>query len=195
MPDLTIRQISRERLFSVFKDWELVKLFEDIIQATGTTLPDNSATAEAAADEALGQASLVMQPAGALIAPAPEVFQPDADTWPNGIGYPDGAGGSVVQLASKTTGVTLNALCGRIVTDNSAIPSAGVVSFTLTNDRIGAHDRVLCQRMSGGTDEAYQVWVDSSAAGSCSICIRNISAGGLGEVLTLEFSVFKSAIN
>lgn len=41
MPDgPLIRRISRERLFRIFKDPDLVKLFEDVLYAVGTTLPD-----------------------------------------------------------------------------------------------------------------------------------------------------------
>lgn len=45
-----IRQIPREKLYAVFKSWELVQLFETLLQATGTSIPDEVATVQANLD-------------------------------------------------------------------------------------------------------------------------------------------------
>lgn len=115
-------------------------------------------------------------------------------TGATGVGYGTGAGGTVTQLTSKATGVTLNKPCGQIVTNLAALAANATVSFTLTSSAIAATDTVDVTRASGGTAASYNVWVDSVAAGSCVICVRNISAGSLSEALTLNFAVTKGVI-
>ena len=110
-------------------------------------------------------------------------------------GYGTGAGGTVTQLTSKATGVTLNKSSGAITMNNAALASGSVVSFTLTNSAITANDAIIVHRKSGGTAAAYMVWVDSVAAGSCVICVRNISVGSLSEAIVLTFNVMKGSTN
>ena len=108
------------------------------------------------------------------------------------IGY--AVGGAVTQLTSKATGVTLNAFGGQITMNNAALAAATSVSFTLTNDQIAATDNVLVSIASGATAGSYMVGVQAIAAGSCSIHVRNLSAGILSEALVLVFTVIKGAI-
>lgn len=112
-----------------------------------------------------------------------------------GIGYQDsvGAGGTVTQATSKATGVTLDKATGQITMNAAALAANAIVSFTLTNSLIAADDNVVCHRKSGGTAAAYQVWVDSVAAGSCVICVRNVSAGALSEAVIMQYSLVKGA--
>jgi len=105
-----------------------------------------------------------------------------------------GAGGAVAQATSKATGVTLDTSCGQITLDAAALAAGAVVSFTLTNSAIGAHDSITVHRKSGGTAEAYDVWVDFVAAGSCAIALRNTTAGSLSEAVVLQFSVTAGTI-
>jgi hypothetical protein len=105
-----------------------------------------------------------------------------------------GAGGAVVQATSKATGVTLDTACGQITLDAAALAAGAVVSFTLVNSTIGAHDSITVHRKSGGTAEAYDVWVDEVAAGSCVIAVRNTTAGSLSEAVLLQFSVTAGSI-
>lgn len=104
-------------------------------------------------------------------------------------GYLTGAGGTITQATDKTTGVTLNKPNGEIVMNAANLNATTTVSFTLTNSKIAANDVVSVMRKSGGTAASYQVWVDSVAAGSCVICLRNITAGNLAEAVTLQFAV------
>lgn len=103
-----------------------------------------------------------------------------------------GVGGTITQLTSKSTGVTLNKICGQIITNNAALAAGGEVSFTLTNSFITATDVVNVCIASGATAGAYNVHVDAVAAGSCRIALTNLSAGSLSEALTINFVVFKS---
>ncbi len=65
-----IRQISRERLQTVLKHPDLVRLFEDILYSVGVSLPDNTTTAQETAELALSRASVSAQHA------IPPIFNP-----------------------------------------------------------------------------------------------------------------------
>lgn len=108
-------------------------------------------------------------------------------------GYGAGAGGSVTQLTSKATAVTLNKLCGRITMHNAALAAAAEVAFTLTNSLIAATDVVVVNMQSVGTAGAYFVSVGAVAAGSCSITVGNASTGSLSQAVVLNFVVIKGA--
>lgn len=108
-------------------------------------------------------------------------------------GYATGAGGTVTQATSKSTGVTLNKLCGRITMHAAALAAAAEVAFTLTNSFIAATDVVVVNVQSVGTVGAYFVEVGAVSAGSCSITLGNCSAGSLSQAVVLNFIVIKAA--
>lgn len=108
-----------------------------------------------------------------------------------GLGYATGAGGSVTQATSKSTGVTCNAYCGTITMNDASLNDATSVAFTLTNSAIAATDLIVLNIRSGATSGGYLYGVQSVSAGSCSIVIRNVSGGALGEALVLGFLVIK----
>jgi hypothetical protein len=108
-----------------------------------------------------------------------------------GVGYATGAGGTVTQLTSKATGVTLDKATGQITTHNAALAAAAEVSFTVTNSAVAATDVVVLNIASGATAGAYNVQVDAVAAGSFRVSLGNMSAGSLSEALVLNFAVIK----
>jgi hypothetical protein len=108
-----------------------------------------------------------------------------------GIGYATGAGGTVTQATSKSTGVTLNTTCGAITMNAANLAASTVVSFVLTNSAIGATD-VLILNMSGGTVPAGYLLNARCAAGSATIDVRNITAGGIAEAIVIQFAVVKA---
>lgn len=108
------------------------------------------------------------------------------------VGYSTGAGGTVTQATSKSTGVTLNKRCGQITMNNASLAAAAEVSFTFTNSTIAATDVVVTAISSGATAGAYNTHVDAIAAGSCRISISNFSAGPLSEAIVLNFAVIKA---
>ncbi|MDB5343896.1 MAG: hypothetical protein JWP89_2273 [Schlesneria sp.] len=110
-----------------------------------------------------------------------------------GIGYTTGAGGSVTQATSKTTGVTLNKICGRITTSNSSLLSTQYASFVLTNSAIAATDVLVINHVSGGTVGVY-TFNAAAGTGSATVTIRNGSLGTLTEALVLQFVVVKASI-
>jgi hypothetical protein len=110
------------------------------------------------------------------------------------IGYPVGTGGTVTQLTSKSTGVTLNKITGQITMNNATLNRSTGVSFTLTNSFIGLADVVVVNIASGATLAAYTVGVTVIAAGTCSIHLHNLLAGtDLSEAVVLNFVIIKGA--
>lgn len=112
------------------------------------------------------------------------------DTTP--IGYATGAGGTQTQSTNKSTGVTLNKVCGQITMNNANLASGAEVSFTLTNSVIAATDCVVVNVASGATAGTYTVTVDAVSSGSCRITVGNHSATGQAEAIVLNFVVIKA---
>jgi hypothetical protein len=114
-------------------------------------------------------------------------------TGTGGVGYTTGAGGTVTQATSKTTGVTLNKTTGTITMHNAAMTYNTKVSFTLTNSTIAATDHVVVQHESGGT-VGYYFCTSTPAAGSTVITVYLVgfTTGSLSEAIVLRFTVIKS---
>ncbi len=113
-------------------------------------------------------------------------------------GYTTGAGGTITQLTSRTTGVTLNQVCGEITLVAGTLAGHEADEFTLTNSEIAASDVVIVNIKSGaaaGTRKYYTVGVTSVSAGSCTISIGNhdnVSVPTAGtDTLVLSFAVIK----
>lgn len=121
---------------------------------------------------------------GADIITAVDIYATDE------IGYAAAAQGTVTQLTSKATGVTLNKSAGQITMNNATLNATTNVAFVLTNSTISAKD-VIIVNVAGGvaSNETYNCWVSGHAAGSATIVLRNISAGNLSEAVVINFAV------
>ncbi len=108
------------------------------------------------------------------------------------LGYTTGSGGTVTQITSKSTGVTLNKTNGQITLNNAALASDTTVSFTLSSTLIAAGDVLVLNHISGGTAGSYLLNAQS-VAGSASINVRNITTGSLSEAIVIAFVVIKAA--
>ena len=106
------------------------------------------------------------------------------------LGYTAAAQGTVTQATSKSTAVTLNRSAGQITMNNAALGATTNVSFTLNNNLISTKDVVIVN-VAGGTaaTDSYNCWVSGHAAGSCTIVVRNITAGSLSEAVVLNFAI------
>ena len=113
-------------------------------------------------------------------------------TGPGGLGYGTGSGGTVTQITSKSTGVTLNKTNGQIVTHNANLTAGSTVSFLVTNSTVAVTDTVIVHRASGGTNNSYIIGCDAVSAGSFRVYINNVSGAGIAEALTLNFAVIKA---
>ncbi len=117
-----------------------------------------------------------------------------SDSADDGVGYATGAGGTVTQATSKTTGVTINKVCGKITTHNASLSDYSGANFTVTNSTVAATDTVV---LSIGADEgvsarSYVLQVESVSSGSFNIVVWNFSGGALGEAIPINFAVIKA---
>jgi hypothetical protein len=105
-----------------------------------------------------------------------------------GIGYATGAGGAVTQGTSRTTGVTLNTVCGAITlfTDGG---SEFWQSFTVTNSVVAATDTIIVNQRSG--TDLYMMHVTAVGAGSFRISFAT-TGGTTSEAPVFNFAVIKA---
>jgi len=110
----------------------------------------------------------------------------ELDAGQNSIGYKPGTGGPVVQITSKTTGVTLSLDAGRITTQAAALGANTTVRFTVTNTGMVNIDVPLLAIQSPASK--YRVWVDSVATGSFVVALENVTSGSLSEAVLINFT-------
>jgi hypothetical protein len=104
-----------------------------------------------------------------------------------GIGYATGAGGTVTQGTSRTTGVTLDKTTGAI-TLFSAAGTTVAATFTVTNSTVAATDVIILNQKSG--TDLYDLMVTAVAAGSFNITFRT-TGGTTTETPVFNFAVIK----
>jgi hypothetical protein len=109
------------------------------------------------------------------------------------IGYNADAQGSVTQLTSKSTGVTLNTSAGQITMNAASLAAGTTVLFTLTNSTLSANDVLIVNVGSGGTSGAYWPYVANVAAGSAVIGVYNNTVGALAEAIVINYAVIHGA--
>lgn len=110
----------------------------------------------------------------------------------NPVGYEAGSGGAVTQATNRTTGVTLNKICGTITTDDASLAAGAEATFTVTNDKVAATDvvNVCLQTITTGTPLAF---VTDVSAGSFDITISNLHASTADTSADLiNFVVYKA---
>jgi hypothetical protein len=111
------------------------------------------------------------------------------------LGYTAGSGGTVTQLTSKSTPVTLNKPSGTITMFTTTSLAAGAsVGFVLNNSLIEADDVIVANHNAGGgTANAYAVQVLTASAGSVVLRVTNLTGGALAEAVKINFAIFKAA--
>jgi hypothetical protein len=105
-----------------------------------------------------------------------------------GVGYATGAGGTVTQATSRTTGVTLNKTTGAI-TLFSAAGTTTAATFTVTNSTVAATDVIILNQKSG--TDLYDLMVTAVAAGSFNLTFRT-TGGTTTETPVFNFAVIKA---
>lgn len=111
----------------------------------------------------------------------------------SGVGYSTGAGGSVTQATSRTTGVTLNKVCGAITTNTTSLAAVTSATFTVTNSAVAATDCVVLSIKSGQTNKETQASVSAVAAGSFDITVYNANASTAETgAIVINFAVIKA---
>lgn len=117
-----------------------------------------------------------------------------ADLEAKPFGFVAGDGGTVTQLTSKSTAVTLNKMTGTIVMNNAALAAASVVSFTFNNSLLAAEDMIVVSHHATGTFGQYHLNACVTGAGAASIAIKNDDVTSLSEAIVLKFAVIKSVV-
>ena len=115
----------------------------------------------------------------------------------SGVGYSTGAGGSVTQGAGsgRATAVTVNAVCGAIVTDDASLAAEASAEFVVTNSAVSNTDTVVVSERSGSNGGNTIVHVTGVALGSFNISVTNNNvAAGTAETgaIIINFVVIKS---
>lgn len=106
-----------------------------------------------------------------------------------GVGYGTGGGGTVTQITSRTTGVTLNTFSGQI-TLVSAAGSATPASFTVTNSKVAATDTIVVVQKSG--TDLLELHVTAVAAGSFRVTFFT-TGGTTTEQPVISFAIVRAA--
>jgi len=90
-----------------------------------------------------------------------------------GMGYGSGADGSVTQVTNRTTGVTLNNVCGVITTDNTSLAAGAAATFTVSNTTTNIGYAIIPSIRSGATTNQTKVYITAVANNSFDITVEN----------------------
>ena len=102
--------------------------------------------------------------------------------------------GTVTQITSITTGVTLNAIAGIITTVSQTLAAAAEAEIVVTNNKVAVGDVVVVNvaDIAGGAGGPFQATVTAVAAGSFTVAIANTHSATAGNsVLKINFLVLK----
>ena len=101
-----------------------------------------------------------------------------------------GAGGTVTQATSRTTGVTINKFCGQITLYSTTAVAGATTAFTVTNSKILGSSRqaiLLSFASQGASTGVYSAIVSNVATGSFQITLYCISAPAAAEAPIINF--------
>ena len=102
-----------------------------------------------------------------------------------------GAYATATQATGKATTVSLNSPAGRITMNGEELAGTATVSFTLTNNQLGANDLLLLNIAGGATAGAYELQVSARSTGSATISLTNRTVGALSEPVEILFTTSK----
>lgn len=108
-----------------------------------------------------------------------------------GIGYASGAGSTVTQSTNRTNPVTINNICGEIITVSATTTAGLVVEFTVNNSTVTSKDTVIAN-VAGSPVGKYILTVTKVATGSFVVQTFTPAAVLGAESITINFSVIKS---
>ena len=102
-----------------------------------------------------------------------------------------GSWGTVTQITSITTGVTINTKRGQIVTFDPALAAAAEQEFIVTNSECHAGNVVVLSVALGPSDNEHVVaFVTTVAEGSFSIVLTNLATTNQADgAVTINFAI------
>ena len=111
---------------------------------------------------------------------------------PGGLGYGTGAGGTVTQLTSKSTPVTLNTPTGRVTTFNDSLAAGAQIGFSINNSLVALTDTVVLTFAGtlASVNANYSVRC-AVGTGTIFVTLKNESAGALLESVPINFAIIK----
>ncbi len=115
-----------------------------------------------------------------------------------GLGYGTGSGGTVIQLTSKSTSVTLNKPSGRITMHNEALAAGASVSFDINNSLFSVDiDHVIITPLYQFINPImYRIeCIGNGGVAAIRIRVTNIHNVSLSESLMFRFCIIKGAIS
>jgi hypothetical protein len=161
----------------------------NVLIGTKTNITGSGGLAIAGTSASTGIGTGALQVTGGIYAGAASVTNGIKDISPTaGIGYGTGAGGTVTQITSRSTGVTLNKVSGAI-TLFTAAGSATATSFTVTNSAVAATDTIVLSVKSA--TNKYLCFVTAVAAGSFEITFYT-TGGTASDAPVINFAVLKA---
>lgn len=110
------------------------------------------------------------------------------------VGYEAGVGGAVTQITNRSTGVTLNKVCGQITTDTTSLAAESSAKFTVTNSFVAEGD-VIVLSFRDAVALNTDVVVTDTADGTFELTvINNNVAAGTAETgaIIINFVVIKA---
>lgn len=114
-----------------------------------------------------------------------------------GLGYGTGAGGTVTQLTSKSTTVTLNKPSGQITMNNAALAAGASVYFAVNNIVVDTSCAIVASIVGDGSIASvnnYEAIAIGCVNGYFWIRLTNKSAVSLSEAVKVQFDVLKGAV-
>ena len=111
-----------------------------------------------------------------------------------GIGYGTGAGGTVTQVTSISTAVTLNTPTGKITCVSNTFTSGTTYSFVVNNSGVTFYDCIVVNldvNSTLGNTNAYQIWAVGGSNGDFNMCIRTNST--VTNTLVINYTIIKGA--
>lgn len=110
-----------------------------------------------------------------------------------GLGYGTGSGGTVTQLTSKSTSVTLNKPSGQIITSSSALGAGVTTAFILNNTLLTGNDNIKVIVGATGAAGAYQADCTYCINGAANITIKNLDSSSRTDAVAINFTIIKGA--
>lgn len=104
--------------------------------------------------------------------------------------YGSGAGGTVTQLTSKTTSVTINKPSGKITTHNASLGAGATAAFQVNNSFVSANSVVVLAISGNGN---YTTQCRNVQSGAFFVLITNESGGALAQAVDINFCVMNVA--
>jgi len=114
-------------------------------------------------------------------------------TGSGGLGYGTGSGGTVTQLTSKSTGVTLNKINGQITMNAAALVAGSSVIFAVSNTTVTTTNVVIITPDANVVNaDNYRFEIVSVIANQFKVRLTNLTGGTLSEPVVFNFAVIKA---